>query len=141
MFKRLEAWDIKHVWDTVRVGVLASLPHTMRAEPQDLHTLLAQLIGGGAQCWVYLENGNILAHLITSVQRDVLSGNTQLNLYSLYAYGPVPATAWEDMRDKIEKYARNTGCFTITAATTNPVLVRLLERFGGIKLATLYKEV
>lgn len=146
IFKQITPYDVGKVKDLIRYTVVRTAPPYMARVPESTRNLLLQLIAGAGQAWVlYTEGADkqklVYLIMITSVQKDRLSGSKYLHIYSMFAFRKLSDAMWAQVRASIVQYARGVGCTVVTALTSNEAAISRALKLGGTQMSFLFTEV
>ena len=133
MVIQLQPDQIVAFWDAIKHG-MSTLERIRErgGSPQDrLNSVLKNLLSGYLQCWIIFEEeeGKRKLHAfgISYIMKDRLTDKETLIIDSLYGFRKLSNELAVEAIDKLKEYAKNTGCSTIYAITSNKRVIDLME--------------
>lgn len=123
--------QISEQWDSIRAGLLITLPPITQPTPEALRAILTQLLCEHIQCWAILDSDKrIQGHALTTISLDIHSQVKTLVIYSLYLTEQVTRETWENGFKVLNEFAQKEGCFRIAAYTRNQLVMSISAKFG-----------
>lgn len=135
--------QVSKLWDSVRYAIMSSIAPIIDPTPENMQTILCQLLKGDMQCWcVYSEGKEIYGYWTTSISVDINTQYRTMILYSLFAYKQWSKEIWDQAYDALDKFAVANDCKRIAAYSSNPTAISVAGRYGFSKDYTyLVKDV
>jgi len=105
----------------------------------DLMLIFNNLISGIMEAWVLVRKGDeedwsdaqTAAVITLQVNEDISTGNGRLFLYSLSGTEYLTDDIWADMLVAAAEYARQRGCSSVSAVSTNERVIQVFKEAGG----------
>ena len=142
MLIRITNEQIVAFWDIIKFGIENSFPPTIKMGPNELDSVLEDLLSGMADCWVSYQRKNtnqIDAIIVTKVIIDTASKVRNLLIYSLFAYTPSIQDSWTEGIEVLAKWARKKKCYNIIGYTSEPLIIDHVNKLGGDTSVTLVR--
>ena len=132
MLVKLTPDQVASYWDALRPMIEAALPPISSGDNEKrMNHVLARLLSDNLHCWVVQREGQIFGVGTVGIQEDPASGGRDLLLYSVYAAHGATGEDWLDAFETIRKWALSKGCERYVGYTTNPEMIKVLEKFGA----------
>jgi len=145
MLVRLVASDVQQNWELIKHCVERCFPPHEIPSPEVFTSIFDALLEGSMQCWGYvLDDGKLLAIVVTQYTKERVSGQSSLLIYSLaapYDGVEIPEAAWRVGYDVLTNFARTLGCTSVTAYTDFVGLADRIKKLGGTAKYYLRLEV
>lgn len=124
--------DVSVFYDIIEKGLWATLPSP---DKFTINAVMGSLLAGIGKVWVVFkgEEAKPVAFAITTLERDILSGRKYMLLYCLYAFveNQLGPKNWTQAFNVLKQAAKNEGCVSLQAFTTNEKVVKLTQYLGG----------
>ena len=132
MLVKLTPDQVATYWDSLRPMIEAALPPIADPDSNErMNNVLARLLADNMQCWVVQRDSKIWGVGTSIIQEDVATGGRDLLLYSVYAAPGATGEDWTDAFETVRRWALAKGCKRYVGYTTNPVMIKVLEKFGA----------
>lgn len=131
MLTKLTPDQVAEYWDDLKEAIGNALPPVAGGNEEVLNYVLARLLAEHMQCWVSRRDGKIYGIGTTTVFEDPCSGSKDLLLYTVYAMPGADKELWVEAYETVKKWAVAQGCSRFVGYTTNPEMVKVLEKFGA----------
>lgn len=135
MLLRLSPDQVTRYWEDIRSALVSAVPPLANASQEGINTFLEGLLTGRLQAWALYEQGdekiNILALAITTVWRDIGTGNRNLLIYALYGYSFVQPESWKEGIAGLKEFAKREQCVQIVAFTRVGRVLDIVKELGG----------
>jgi len=122
--------QIANQWDTIRAGLMVSLPPIVKPDQAVMKGILTQLLCGSMQCWAVMQDEKLYGHVITYVAIDTATKSKTLNVYSFYLDRSIQEHSWIAILKALERFAKSSDCFRIGAYSRIANMISIAERFG-----------
>lgn len=131
LIKLLPDQIAKH-WDTIRFGLIHSLPPMTEPTPEVLQNILRNLLIEKMQCWISFDQAekDIYGVILTYVSVDPQSEYRTLIIYSLYVFSTAKRDIWEEGLRGIEEFAKASNCGKLAAYTAVPEIISIGEKLN-----------
>lgn len=96
--------------------------------------MLQALLTGYAHCWLICskdDHKRILGVATTTKTLDTISGTSSLLIYSLYAYGVMGLSIWQECFRVLSVYAQMWRLDKIVAYSSNKRVIEMAKRYGA----------
>lgn len=134
MIHKIIASQIPQFWDTIKFAALHTDNIAERDRQLYLNNLLAHLLCDKAQCFVRSnDNRELLAIVITRINKDEITGERSLYISSLYSFKPVADSEWIADVASMERFARANDCKKIIAVSSNQRIFDIAASLGFIE--------
>ena len=139
MLVKLEVDQALRYWTHLKQFVMMSQMTGAKWTPEAESRLVEAAATGALQIWVEVnkDTGHFDAVLSTAFVSDIASGSMGLLIYSLMTINKVDGSRWIEGVETLRKYARSRGCGRITAFSSNPKIIGLINKIGGDTSMTL----
>lgn len=135
MLVKLLPDQISRFWDIIQYAIEESLPPIAGDDEDRMNKILMSLLGGKSQCWAsYVKDGDVPRFegiVVTRILYDDVSDTRNLLIYCLYGYEKVSRSAWLNGLKTLVKFAASKNCYRIIGYTSEPFIVKTVERLGG----------
>jgi len=136
MLVRLLPEQASTIWHIISPMIEAALPPTSGDSSNRMNDILEAIIKNRMQCWIIkkVEGANdvkIYAVVTTVISKDVITGNSQLLIYSLYSVRPMPIDILLEGVVGLRKFARSVGCDRVVAYSSNRRVLDMAKKVGG----------
>ena len=135
MLTKLLPDQVSKFWDVIRYAIENSLPPIAGESPDKMKKILMSLLTGKSQCWVSYEINEsskvFEAIVITRIFYDDASDTKSLLIYCLYGYEHIKQSSFTSGLKTLVKFAGSRGCERIIAYTSEPGVIKLVNRLGG----------
>ncbi len=123
---------VTKVWPYIADTVSRALPPSTYASPYKVNNIVAALMRGDMQCWLYSHDGKeIGAVALTTVTEDECTGIRNLLIYCMAGYDKIERHAWLEGINRLREFAKSQGCYQITGYTKSARVKRVVDMVGG----------
>lgn len=130
MVSKLNNSQITEHWDDIKEAALASFPRQPKDVDMWFNTLLQKLLQQQGQVWIGLYESKIHYVCITLFLEDPCGAGRQLLIYSLYGYELIPDVLWNETKNGIITFARQSKCDAIVAYTRVDRIKEMAAKLG-----------
>ncbi len=135
-FLRMRNEWVTGAWPLCRRVLLEHFPEFLGNEEISLSNILEHCMHDRMQSWCVVErlegkNYNINAILFTAFSHDDVSQVKHLIVYTACKVRPFPREFWNEVSEKLKKFASVNKCKNIIAYSTNEAAVKLMLLLGG----------
>lgn len=135
----MEPDQIARLWPSIAPGIQEAAAPTSAPGIESLNGVLNRLLSGEMRLWFItktfeadLNKNTLYAHVTTIPVQDWATGTTNLLIYSLYSWEPMPQSVLGDAWEKMREYAKSLGCQKVIAFTSNPRVVEMGAKVGCV---------
>lgn len=132
---KVEPSQISKHWHWISPSIEMALPPTISAAGRMSKVLESLMVGKMVLHTFYDHNDNkdpeILAILVTAILDTLDGDDSQLLIYSIYAFKETPLSYVKGALELIKIYAKNVGCNSIIAYTNIPSMRKFITLVGG----------
>jgi len=101
--------QIAEQWDTIRAGLMISLPPIVKPDQAVMKDILSQLLCGHMQCWAIYQDSKLYGYTITYIATDNATKSKTLNIYSFYLDISIQELTWKQILEILIKFAKDSG--------------------------------
>lgn len=141
MIIRLSTENIVEHWEAIKYAAVKVSVTNEKHTSKYCTQLLKNLLIGKAQAWFCMEERRLKTVIITRMQTDI-AGLPHLLVDVAYGYKPSAESDKEEFIEKMLLFARNIGCLSVIALSSNPMAINAMKKMGMKKAFEAYmKEV
>ena len=131
MLVRLNNRLIPDYWPTIKEAVRECVPGTADMFPDRMAKLLEAALTECVQCWILVQDEQLLGVAVTKIGEDELSGQSCFLIYALKFFGTVKGQIRTDAWNGLCDYARSVGCRCMTAFCSSPMVANAAVKMHG----------
>lgn len=127
MIIQLQPEQVSEYWFSIKYAACAAMETD---SPEYVQSLLRALLSETHQCWLIMDEGELVAMGITCIVEEALTGKRQLHIDAFYSYTTLSDELAHQATDYVSEYAAANNCSVIRSLTNNPRASRLLVAMG-----------
>ncbi len=136
--KLIEPSQIPKFWNAIKFAALSVDPLEEPAKGIYLNKLLSMLLSGNAQCFVRVENDQLLAIILTSFKGDETTGNKIFSIGCIYSFQSVDLSRWISDLEQAKIFAKQNNCTKIVIGSKISRAQDLIVKSGFSEEYRLY---
>ena len=126
--------QVSRMWGILKPCIEEALPPLASNEEGRMNSILAKLLSGEMQCWAIVSDGEekkkIEGFVVTTFSQDECSGANNLLIYALYGEG-ISKRNWLEGLKALILFAKRHKCEHLVAFSSNPEIIKFMERMGS----------
>lgn len=136
MLVKLETSDIDRFWPMMK-RALEGIPDSH----QEYDKVLKALLEGLIQCWLIVDDKDIIGFVTTQIGIQEPESKKILILRDLWSLNGIPNDVFIDAGNTLENFAKTNECKEIIGYTNNKAAIARAKQLGYEVFMTVKKEV